>query len=61
MKKKDNLELLIDKLEESLISQSILGTLQLGMALKVIKDHTDDMDRDIHFRCGDILHTLFEK
>lgn len=61
--KKDNLTLLIDKIEKEIQDgQSMLSYFQLGITLKILSERLWGIDNHLAQRCNELCHTiLFSK
>ncbi len=55
----DKLTRLLDKIEDDIKSGSILGMLQMGLALKVMEDRLCSIDAENAQRCNKLQHKIF--
>lgn len=60
MKKRTDLDKLIDAIEETIECGSMLNQFQMGLGLKVIEDRMWDINTEVAQRCNDLQHKILE-
>ncbi len=54
----DNLTKVLDEIEETIASGSMLNLFQVGIALKVLEDRLWNIDIKVAQRCNDLQHKI---